>query len=282
VDSLCSETRDGFVVEMQSTDDITLRGYYFVPRTPGKHPVVLHLPGYGYGFNHLDGFINRTGDMAELALCVRGHGISADKFNPWNDMTLWAYKICDEDKNVYRNMYLDCVRAVDFLLSRQEIDTTMIAVTGGSQGGGLAIATAGLCPGNIRVCAFFDPFPCDTRHHMEIRTMVRGELTSFTKYYDSSCTFEKVLEVQDYVDTKNFAAKITCPVYFVTSLFDDDVPPHMGFAAYNKIKSEKKFRIYPGDSHLAESNQYEELFVFIREQFEVLKAEKKMRQVVIN
>jgi cephalosporin-C deacetylase len=262
VDSLCSSTRIGYVAEMQSIGNITIRGYYFVPRGTGKYPVILHVPGYSYGFSYLGDFKNRVENVAELAICVRGHGISSDKFNPWNKMTLWAYQACDEEGNVYRSIFLDCVRAIEFLLSRAEIDADRIGVTGGSQGGGLTIATAALCSGHIKACAFFDPFPCDTRHQLLIRKMVKDELASYTKYY-YGCTFEKILKIQDYVDTKNFAGKIKCPTYFVTSLFDDDCPPHMGFAAYNRIKSEKQYKIYPSDSHLAESDQYNQLFQFL-------------------
>lgn len=262
VDSLCSPSRDGFVAEMQSVGGVTIRGYFFIPKGPGKFPVILHVPGYSYGFSYLGDFKNRTENVAELALCVRGHGISSDKFNPWNKMTLWAYQACDEEGNVYRSIYLDCVRAIEFLLSRPEIDPNRIGVTGGSQGGGLTIATAALCSNHIKACAFFDPFPCDTRHQLLIRKMVKDELASYTKYY-YACTYNKILGIQDYVDTKNFAGKIQCPTLFVTSLFDDDCPPHMGFAAYNRIKSVKQFMIYPNDSHLAESDQYNQLFQFL-------------------
>ena len=46
VDSLCMKSkRDVYIVEMQSLGNITIRGYYFVPRTAGKHRAVLQVPG---------------------------------------------------------------------------------------------------------------------------------------------------------------------------------------------------------------------------------------------
>jgi cephalosporin-C deacetylase-like acetyl esterase len=260
VDSLCSASRNGFVVEMQSLGNLTIRGYYFLPKTEGKHPVVLHLPGYSYGFDYLDGFINRKGNVAELALCVRGHGISADVFNPWEDQTLWSVNVCSKEKNVYRSVYMDCVRAIDFLLSRPEINNTKIGVAGGSQGGGLTLATAGLCNDNVAACAFFDPFLCDIRDQVNIRTIVKREFELFTQHKDNNCDVNQILHVQDYMDTKGFAPKIRCPVYFEASLFDDDCPVHCGFVAYNKIQSQKSYRVYPNDSHLGESGQYDNLF----------------------
>ena len=261
VDSLCSETRDGYVVEMQSLDDLTIRGYYFVPKTGDKHPVVLHLPPYGFGFEFfMDNYINREGNTAELALCVRGHGISADVFNPWAEMPLWAVNICSKKNNIYRSIYMDCVRGVDFLLNRPEIDHSKIGVDGGSQGGGLALATAGLCGSSIAACAYFDPFPCDTRDQIKIRTMIKKEFKSFLQFTGNDCDTDQILVVQDYVDSKGFAPKIKCPVYFATSLFDDDCPSHCGFSAYNSITTQKEFEIFPNDSHMGQSGQFLNLF----------------------
>lgn len=259
VDSLCSDTRNGYVVEMTSLGNLTIRGYYFVPKTNGKHPVILHVPGYTYGYEHLDGFINNKSNFAELALCVRGHGISKDVFNPWDTMTLWAVGICNKDEYVYRAMYMDCVRAVEFLLGRPEIDIKKIGVEGGSQGGGLALATAGLCHSHIAACAIFDPWMCDFRDQAAIRTVINKELDSFANYNANRCSREHMFSVLDFIDTKYFTSNIKCPVYFSTSLFDDDCPSHCGFAVYNNLKTEKTYKVYPNDSHLGESGQYGEL-----------------------
>lgn len=267
VDSLCSATRDGFVVEMQSLGDLTIRAYYFVPKSENKHPVVLHLPGYSYGFDYLDDFINRESVVAELALCIRGHGISADIFNPWAEQTLWSVNICDEKNQIYRAIYMDCIRAVEFLKSRPEIDDDKIGVVGGSQGGGLAIATAGLMKDDIAACAFFDPFLSDIREHAEIRKIINGEFEMFLQHENNPCNMEQLLNNQDLIDVSGFASKIACPVYFEAALFDDDCPVHIGFAVYNKIKSKKSYKVYPNDSHLGESGQYGNLFYFIEGEF---------------
>jgi cephalosporin-C deacetylase-like acetyl esterase len=267
VDSLSTRSRDGYIAEMRSIGGITIRGYYFVPRTRGKHKAILHVPGYGYGFDHGKPFINSNDDVIELAICVRGHGISADVFNPGFDVPgIWGYKLCSEKENAYRSIYMDCVRAVEFLLSRPEVDTNQIYVMGGSQGGGLTLATAGLCHNKIKACAYFDPFMTDTRDQLKIRTLCNTEIKSYLKYYNDECSFEDALKIQDLIDTKGFAEWITCPVFFTTALFDDDCPPHMGFAAYNRIKSPKHFKIYPDDSHLGESGNYAEMRKFLLSQ----------------
>jgi cephalosporin-C deacetylase-like acetyl esterase len=252
VDSLCQKSkRDVYIVEMQSLGNITIRGYYFMPRTPGKHHAVLQVPGYGWGYENIDGMLSDNTDRIELALCVRGHGISADVFNPGFGLPgIWGYKLYDKDSVAYRGIYMDCVRAVDFLCSREEVDCHKIAVKGGSQGGGLTLATAALCSDRIAACAYFDPFPCDMRHQIMIRTICETELKNDLAYYGNACTFDEVMKIQDYIDTRSFASKIKCPVLFTAALFDDDCPVHVGFAAYNQIQSKKKYKIYPCDGHI--------------------------------
>lgn len=259
-ESLCSANRNGYIVEMQSLGNLTIRGYYWVPKAKGKYPAVLHVPGYSYGWEHRDGFINRNEDVAELALCVRGHGISKDVFNPWDEQTLWSVGACNKDSNIYRSIYMDCVRAIDFLLSQDQVDHSKIAVVGGSQGGGLTLATAALCSEHIAACAFFDPFLCDIKHQTEIRTIVQKEFELFTEAKGNNCDVEQIYKVQEFNDTKNFADKIKCPTTFLAAFFDDDCPVHCGFAAYNLINAPKNYMVFPKDSHLGESGEYDRLF----------------------
>jgi cephalosporin-C deacetylase-like acetyl esterase len=250
-DSMCTDNRDVYIAEMKSLGGLTIRGYYFVPRTAGKHAAVLHVPGYGQGYEDRRVFLENREDVIELALCVRGHGISADVFNPGFGVPgIWGYKLCSETEIAYRGIYLDCVRAVEFLLSRPEVDPSRIGVMGGSQGGGLTLATAGLCSDKIKACSYFDPGPCDPRDHLKTRTMCKREFINFLNFYNNECTLEDALNVWDLIDTKGFADWIKCPVFFVTSLFDDDIPPHLGFSAYNTITAPKSFKIYPDLGHL--------------------------------
>lgn len=268
VDSLSTGIRDGFVIEMKSLGGLTIRGYYFVPRKEGKYPAIMHLPGYGWGFQNVNSFLRNSDNVIELALCVRGHGISSDVFNPGFDVPgIWGYKLCSLEENAYRGIYSDCVRAVDFLLSRPEVDHSRIGVMGGSQGGALTLATAGLCKNKIAACAYFDPFPCDIYDFINIREVCKPEIQAYLEYYKNPCSFQQALYIQEFVDSRNFANWISCPVYFATGLFDDDCPPHVGFAAYNKIKTSKQYSVYPNDSHLGESDYNKEFVSFFKKQF---------------
>ena len=259
VDSLQSETRDGYIVEMKSLDNVTIRGYYFVPKAPVKYAAVLHLPGMGYGFQHHATYLANKENVVELAICVRNHGIAEEVMPVWGIPGQWGTNICKPEEYAYRGIFMDCVRALEFLENRPEVDNSRIGCDGGSQGGGLTLMLAGLCPERIGAAAYFDPFPCDVRDAIHIRTIMQREIQNFVNYY-KDCDWDTAFRTIDMHDAKHFAENIKCPVYYSAGLFDDDCPAHLGFAAYNTITSDKRYKVQPGDSHLGESN-YQKAFM---------------------
>ena len=68
--------------------------------------------------------------------------------------------ITDPKGYYYRRVYTDGVRAVEAVLTRPETDPDKLAVVGGSQGGGIAIAVAGLEP-RVKAAMPDVPFLCD-------------------------------------------------------------------------------------------------------------------------
>lgn len=70
--------------------------------------------------------------------------------------------IQDPHEYYYRRVYTDAVRAVDAARSHPLVDASRVAVAGGSQGGGITIAVAGLVP-DLRAAAPDVPFLCDFR-----------------------------------------------------------------------------------------------------------------------
>ena len=252
IDSLSRGEKDGYVVEFQSIDDVTIRAYLFLPRNRKENPVILHLPNHNQDFSDVAKNSFRYPDIAEMFLCVRGHGISRDYFDPSKDggPGIWGYEIFDMDKNSYRGIYMDCLRAVDFITQDYHFDNRRIAVTGSGQGGGLALATAALCKGRITALAYFNPFLCDIEHFLKTRPTYRMKIDSYLEYYNNTHTFDDVLKVQRMTDVLDMARNIDCRTFFVSTLFDDDCPPHAGFAAYSLINAPKEYVIHLNRSSL--------------------------------
>ena len=148
---------------------------------------------------------------------------------------------------------MDCLRAVDFITQDYHFDNSRIAVTGSGQGGGLALATAALCKGRIAAVAYFNPFLCDIEHFLKTRPMYRLKIDSYLEYYNNSHSFNDVLKVLRMTDVLDLVRDIDCSTFYVSTLFDDDCPPHAGFAAYSLINAPKEYVIHLNKSSLKAS-----------------------------
>jgi cephalosporin-C deacetylase-like acetyl esterase len=246
VDSLCTTKNNVYIVEMRSLENIIVRGWYIVPARAGVYPAVAHFPGYG-GVMQPRRFMNDT-DIVHLALDIRGHGISADVIKPgFNCPGYVGFNLDNPQKYIYRGAYMDCCRALDFLLSRSEVDPDRIAVAGHSQGGGLSLATSALCADKVKYCITGSPFLSDFTDHVKIRSLYMDEMKYYMK--NNNISYTQVVQTMNLVDNTNLSELIRCPVLMGVGLFDDDCPPRINFGAYNNIPSKKEYHILPNKGH---------------------------------
>jgi cephalosporin-C deacetylase-like acetyl esterase len=101
-----------------------------------------------------------------------------------------------------------------------------------------------------------------------------GGLLPFTSRWASAhldqldgVTWQDVYRSMGLVDTANLAPRIRCPVLMGTGLFDDDSPPHIGFAAFNRITARKSVRIYPDRGHDLGPQWQQDSRTWLRKQF---------------
>ncbi|MHC4169710.1 MAG: acetylxylan esterase, partial [Planctomycetota bacterium] len=151
------------------------------------------------------------------------------------------------DKYIYVGAYMDCVRAVDFLESRPEIDKSRIGVEGGSQGGGLSLATAALDP-RIAFCAPDIPWLGDWVGYVAASDWPHEHYPELIEDFPG-LTFAEINRVLSYVDTMNLADRIKCPVLMSVGLQDAVCPPRNSFATYNQVRSKKQYHVYPFAGH---------------------------------
>ena len=241
---------DVFEVEMRSLGNIRVRGYYAQPKKKVNLPALLHVQGYSSVMLPFD--VDQP--VAQFFLNIRGHGNSQTDLNP--GFPGFLLKGLESAKTyIYRGAYMDCVRAVDFLASRSEVDTTRIGVEGASQGGALSYATAALDK-RIKLCAPDVPFLSDFRNYFQIAPWPAQEfklhaLTHFKK-------MESVYSVLDYFDIRHLTPSVFCPVLMGVGLYDETCPPAINFAAYNNLSStDKEYRLYPTAGHSLPPSHYE-------------------------
>jgi len=233
-------TRDLYLVEMRSLGDVRVRGWLEVPKKSGKHPALLRVPGYSASMRP----VHRDTDMIIFSFNIRGHGNSQDDVSgEGRDYLIRG--LDDKETYFYRGACADCVRAVDYLCTRDDVDQDRLAVWGGSQGGGMSWMTAALDP-RIDACVADIPWLADWVAYFrltdwpEMNNWVAGRATR---------TWKSTCETLSYFDTMNMAHRIKCPVLMRVGLQDRICPPSTSFATYNRIAGPKEYIVYPDAGH---------------------------------
>jgi cephalosporin-C deacetylase len=147
----------------------------------------------------------------------------------------------------YRRVFTDAVRAIEAARAHPAVDGARIAVTGGSQGGGITIAAAALDPG-VAAAMPDVPFLCGYRRATEISAAnPYEEISRYCMVHRDKV--ERVFQTLSYFDGINLASRITCPALFSVGLMDEICPPSTVYAAYNHLAGPKEIRVYRYNHH---------------------------------
>jgi len=250
-----------YLVEMRSLGDKIIRGYYAKPMREGKFPVVVEYMGYGssphFPSIEWDGF-------ARYVPSIRGQALN--RLTKEDDFWI-TIGLQDKEGYYYQGAYCDVVRAIDFVCSLPEIDADRIAVRGGSQGGALSFVAAALDK-RVKVAAPSIPFLSDYRDYFKIAPWPKSDFDNYQKAHPEM-DWEQVYELLTYFDIKNLAQWITCPLIMSFGVQDNVCPPHINFAAYNQVTSEKLWIACPLSAHNTDTRAWEAEKNFINEKLGV-------------
>jgi cephalosporin-C deacetylase len=235
-----------------------VRGWFVLPaNTDGPLPCVVQYIGYGggRGLPH-EPLLWASAGYAHFVMDTRGQGSSwsvGDTPDPDEVGTAQApgfmtRGILDPLQYYYRRVFTDAVRAVDAARAHPRVDPELVAITGGSQGGGIAIATAGLVDGLIAVMPNV-PFLCHYRRATEISDeFPYQEIVNYLKTHRDHV--EPAFRTLSYFDGVNFATRAQAPALFSVALMDAICPPSTVFAAYNHYAgTEKDILVWPYNGH---------------------------------
>ena len=247
-----------------------IHAQFMRPRESGPHPAILRF--HGYSWHSLDWF-DKLAWVAQgfvvAALDVRGQGGLSEDVGGVKGTTLRGQIIrglADEpDKLLFRQIFLDTVRLARIVMDRPDVDATRVAVSGGSQGGGLSLACAALEPRIWRAAPVF-PFLCDYRRvwEMDLARDAYEELVYyFTRFDPTHEREEETFTRLGYIDVQHLADRIRARVQMTTALMDMICPPSTQFAAYNKITSPKEMVLYPDLGHENLPGEHDRLFEFL-------------------
>jgi cephalosporin-C deacetylase len=160
--------------------------------------------------------------------------------------------ILDPADHYFRRVFTDAVRAVEAVRAVDGVDPARVAVAGGSQGGGIALAAAGLVPDLLGVLADV-PFLCHIRRAVDLSDREPyAEITTYLSVHRAHVT--AAFRTLSYLDGVSFARRATAPALFSVALMDPICPPSTVYAAYNNYGSHaggvaKAIEVYEFNEH---------------------------------
>lgn len=237
-----------FEIHYTSLDGLRIAGWYCRPRESAlapPYPALIAVPGY-ISEPTLPKQLAKAG-YAAVGVAPRGKLRSNSRFNPGYPGLLVDNSV-DKNTYAYRGFYIDAARAVDFVLSRPEIDHSRIGVQGGSQGGALTLTTAALRSDVITCGAAGAPY---LTGYMDAASLTHSypyqEMNEILRLHPD---WEPQMRATlDYYDCLNFAPKITCPMLISIGLGDDVCPPETAFDLLQVLGGPVEYNAYARCAH---------------------------------
>jgi cephalosporin-C deacetylase len=265
---------DSYDVAFAGFGGARIKGWLHLPAHragAGRLPVVVQYVGYsgGRGLVQQDTRWAQAG-YAHFIMDTRGQGYGGivgatpDPHPSAGDVAyagLMTRGIAAREDYYYRRVFVDAFRAIEAAQSHPQVDAAQVVLSGVSQGGGLAIAAAGLAAGRlhgVRATLADVPFLQDFPRAIDLAprgpyTEVAGFLSRHRERYES------VMAVLNYFDGVHLGRRAAAPALFSVALMDDICPPSTVFAAYNAYGAgvtggrgplpAKSFEIYRFNNH---------------------------------
>ena len=257
-------TLDVFDVTFPGFAGQPIRAWLRMPRgATGPLPAVVQYQGYGGGRGRpTENLLFASAGFAHLHVDTRGQGsgwalgATPDSCETGPQIPgVMTRGIDSRETYYYRRLFTDAVRAVDAVRTLDLVDASRVAVTGGSQGGGITLAVAGLVEGLAAVLPQV-PFLCDFPRAIMIHdTDPYRELVRYLAQHRTKVA--SVLETLAYFDGVNFARRATAPAWFTVGLMDETCKPSTVFGAFNAYAGPKEIEVFPFNGHEGGGTQTE-------------------------
>lgn len=246
-------------VEFSGAANDPIRGWFVRPSLPsgGAPPLVVTYAGYGGGRGRpIEHLTLASVGIAQFVMDTRGQGgvwttgSTGDRShgNGPEHPGVMTRGIASPDSYYYTRLIVDAARAVEVGAALEGVDPDWVAVSGKSQGGGLALAAAALHPDLVRVCHVDVPSLCDFQRAVGLSpTRPYKEIADFLAQHVD--LVPAALDTLRYVDCALLARRITAECLFSVGLMDETCPPSTVFAAYNEVTSTKAIAVHPFTGH---------------------------------
>jgi len=256
-----------FDIEINCTGQKPARGYFAKPDSAKAKslPIVVYFHAAGVNASWCRSEPSnalryaKIGDGA-LSFDLNAHGMlngQADEYyNQLNEGELKDYSkqgLENKSKIYFRGMYLRIIRTLDFLTSQPEWDGKRILVIGESQGGGQALAAAGL---DHRVSAVVARVPamCDWGG------FIIGRKDSWPYPYSSASDKNQMLNTLPYFDVAHLLKGSMATLVAEIGLIDQSCLSTAVYAAINQAEGSKFLFAVPYRAHHLTLEAYREIW----------------------
>lgn len=249
--------------------DVSFRGYGGDPvrawlRLPHHRAEPLaglvQFCGYGNGRGHaLRDLRWAAAGYAHLVVDARGQGhgdtpdVTVDGPSAGGFLTRG---IASPETYYYRRVFTDAVRAVEALRSLDAVDASRVGAVGASQGGGIALAIAGLVP-DLAVLIAQAPALCELNR---VADLSREHPYALLAEHFATRRLEApaALATLQYFDGVNHAKRAAAPALLSTGLADGITPPASVLPAFTAYAGPKRIALWPYNGHEAGGDLDEE------------------------
>ena len=234
-----------------------IAAWLMLPRGATPSVTVVQYQGYSLG---------RSFPTENVTWCAAGHALllvdsRGQGWNPGNgnggtpDQATLPPQVpglmtrgIDSPANYYyRRLFTDAALAVDFVRSYGPLRDTRVVVHGGSQGGGISLAVAGLVDGLAGVMPDV-PFLCDYPRAVAITDAYPyREISDYLQGFRDRVA--ETFATLAYFDGTSFATRASAPALFSVALMDEVCPPSTVYAAYNRYAAAKEIEVYAYNGH---------------------------------